>query len=60
MEKKNLDMIILNSPNDPAAAFGFDTNKITILDKDNNYLNFELKSKELVAQDIVAHLKKIM
>lgn len=54
---KNLDMIVVNSPNDENAAFGYDTNKITILDKHNNKVNFELKAKELVAEDILKHLK---
>jgi phosphopantothenoylcysteine decarboxylase/phosphopantothenate--cysteine ligase len=30
--KKNADMIVLNSLNDPGAGFGHDTNKITIFD----------------------------
>ncbi|MBN2635333.1 MAG: bifunctional phosphopantothenoylcysteine decarboxylase/phosphopantothenate--cysteine ligase CoaBC, partial [Prolixibacteraceae bacterium] len=41
---KNLDFIVLNSLNDTGAGFGVDTNKITIIDKDNNQENFELKS----------------
>ncbi len=57
---KNLDMIVVNTPNDENAAFGYDTNKITILDRHNNQEDFELKSKELVAVDIIEHLKKIL
>lgn len=49
---KNLDLIILNSLNDKGAGFEFDTNKITIIDKNNNVDNFELKSKSEVAKDI--------
>jgi len=45
MEKKNLDFIVLNSLRDKGAGFSTDTNRITILDKHNNILNFELKSK---------------
>jgi phosphopantothenoylcysteine decarboxylase / phosphopantothenate---cysteine ligase len=51
--KKNLDFIVLNSLNDQGAGFGVDTNKITILDRHNNLNNFGLKSKDLVAADIV-------
>ncbi|HXA01718.1 MAG TPA: bifunctional phosphopantothenoylcysteine decarboxylase/phosphopantothenate--cysteine ligase CoaBC [Cytophagaceae bacterium] len=51
---KNLDMIILNSLNDEGAGFGHDTNKVSILSKDNKIRNFELKSKREVAADIVA------
>jgi phosphopantothenoylcysteine decarboxylase/phosphopantothenate--cysteine ligase len=53
LKKKNLDFIVLNSLNDPGAGFQTDTNKITIIDKHNNLFIFELKTKELVAVDIV-------
>ena len=53
LERKNLDLIVLNSLNDKGAGFQSDTNKITILTKSNKKLSFELKSKQDVAQDIV-------
>ncbi len=53
LKRKNLDLIVLNSLNDQGAGFGVDTNKITMIDKDNNQTNFELKSKNEVAVDIV-------
>lgn len=53
LEKKNLDFIVLNSLNDDGAGFGFDTNKITILDRHNNLFKFGLNSKDQVAADIV-------
>jgi phosphopantothenoylcysteine decarboxylase/phosphopantothenate--cysteine ligase len=53
LKKKNLDCIILNSINDSRAGFGYDTNKITIIDKDNKKYNFGLKMKSEVAEDIV-------
>jgi phosphopantothenoylcysteine decarboxylase/phosphopantothenate--cysteine ligase len=56
MEKKNFDFIVLNSLADPGAGFGYDTNQISILERDNNILHFELKSKRDVAKDI---LKKV-
>ena len=52
LERKNLDFIVLNSLKDKNAGFGFDTNKITIIDKDNKIETFELKSKSEVASDI--------
>ncbi|WP_363322018.1 bifunctional phosphopantothenoylcysteine decarboxylase/phosphopantothenate--cysteine ligase CoaBC [uncultured Pontibacter sp.] len=52
LQKKNLDMIVLNSLNDPGAGFKHDTNKITIIEKDATTA-FELKQKTEVAQDIV-------
>lgn len=54
--KKNLDFIVLNSLNDEGAGFGVDTNKISIIDQYNNIQNFGLKSKALVAADIVDKL----
>lgn len=53
LEKKNIDLIVLNSLNDEGAGFGTDTNKIAIFDKHGNEFHFEKKSKKLVAKDIV-------
>ena len=53
LQRKNLDFIVLNSMQDAGAGFGFDTNKITMIDKNNNQTFFELKSKTEVASDIV-------
>jgi len=52
LTSKNLDLIILNSLNDKGAGFGYETNKISIIDKNNNIDDYELKSKAEVAQDI--------
>lgn len=51
--KKNLDFIVANSATEPGSGFAVDTNKITIIDKHNKLYNFELKSKQEVAKDIV-------
>jgi phosphopantothenoylcysteine decarboxylase/phosphopantothenate--cysteine ligase len=56
MQKKNFDFIVLNSLQDKGAGFGTDTNKITILSKDNIAQEFELKQKTEVASDIVEKL----
>lgn len=53
IQKKNLDLIVLNSLNDKGAGFGGDTNKVTFIDKNFNIEQFPLKTKEEVAQDIV-------
>ena len=57
LKKKNLDMVVLNSPNDQGAGFETDTNKITIIHKYNEFIKFELKSKEMVAIDIVDQIE---
>ena len=51
--KKNFDLIVLNSLQDAGAGFNFDTNKITILHRNNKHMDFELKTKAEVAADIV-------
>ena len=56
LKKKNFDFIVLNSLNDQGAGFGVDTNKITIIDADNNIQYFELKSKREAANDILEKL----
>ena len=53
IQKKNLDLIVLNSLNDLGAGFGHVTNKITFIDKNFNIEPMNLKSKEAVAQDII-------
>lgn len=53
LDKKNFDFIVLNSLQDAGAGFHHDTNKITILRKDNKIEHFELKSKSEVATDII-------
>jgi len=50
--KKNLDLIVLNSLNDKGAGFQHDTNQIMIINRENNSVKFELKSKVEVAVDI--------
>lgn len=60
LEKKNFDLIVLNSLNDPGAGFGHNTNKITLIDRNKTVQSFELKSKKEAARDIVsAILKKV-
>jgi phosphopantothenoylcysteine decarboxylase/phosphopantothenate--cysteine ligase len=56
LERKNLDMIVMNTLEDTGAGFSVDTNKISILDNHNKFTSFELKSKAEVAKDIVEYL----
>ena len=53
IQKKNLDLIVLNSLNDKGAGFGQPTNKVTFISKDFEIEPKKLKSKEEVAQDII-------
>lgn len=53
IQKKNLDLIVLNSLQDQGAGFGKPTNKVTFIDKNFKVEPMELKSKEAVADDIL-------
>ena len=59
LEKKNLDMIVLNSLRDEGAGFQKDTNKIKIITK-SNIKSFDLKSKDDVAKDILNFVEEQM
>lgn len=56
MQRKRLDMIVMNSLRDAGAGFGHDTNKVTFLFPDGTNEAFPLKSKQEVAHDIIARL----
>ncbi|NPA36023.1 MAG: bifunctional phosphopantothenoylcysteine decarboxylase/phosphopantothenate--cysteine ligase CoaBC [Chlorobi bacterium] len=56
LKKKNLDFIVLNSLEDEGAGFMSDTNKITIIDRENKTKEFPLKTKQEVASDIIDYL----
>jgi len=53
LRNKNLDFIVLNSLKDKGAGFKSRTNKIKIIDKNEKITDFELKTKEEVANDII-------
>lgn len=53
LKKKNLDLIVLNSLCDQGAGFGVDTNKVTMIDRQERFYHYDLKSKQEVAKDIV-------
>ena len=57
---KNLDLIILNSLNDKGAGFGFDTNKVSIISKENKIINFPLKHKKAVSLDIINNIIEVI
>lgn len=59
LNRKNLDFIVLNSLNDTGAGFQYDTNKISIIDRQAQ-IDYPLKSKAEVAADIVDHLVEVL
>lgn len=60
LQRKNLDLIVLNSLRDKGAGFAHDTNKISIIDRENNITDFELKDKRSVARDIANKIKEFL
>ncbi len=60
MERKNLDMIVLNSLRDAGAGFQGETNKITLLYRNGTIEPYPLKMKTAVAEDIVKAMEKLL
>lgn len=57
LKSKNFDLIVINSPNDTDSGFGHDTNRISILDRNNNFRNPELNTKEKLAYEILESIR---
>jgi phosphopantothenoylcysteine decarboxylase/phosphopantothenate--cysteine ligase len=60
LKSKNADMIVLNSLNDEGAGFGYDTNQVTIFEKNGIEIPYGKKSKINVAGDIVDRIVKLL
>ncbi len=54
LRRKNFDLVVLNSLRDAGAGFGHDTNKVAVLDRAGQVLNFELQAKSELAHALVA------
>ena len=59
LERKNLDFIVLNSLRDEGAGFGYDTNKVTLIDR-NGMEELPLQSKKSVAKAIINKLSGLL
>jgi phosphopantothenoylcysteine decarboxylase/phosphopantothenate--cysteine ligase len=57
LERKNCDLIVLNSLSDEHAGFGFDTNKVTFV-TGNKAMQSELKTKREIAIDLLQFIKE--
>lgn len=60
LNEKNADAIVLNSLNDAGAGFSYDTNKISIFEKNGKETHYELKTKTDVARDIVEKIIELL
>ena len=52
LNKKNLDFIILNDPNESGSGFESNTNKVTIITKDKKIIEKKLMTKNELADEI--------
>lgn len=59
LNTKNLDFIVLNSMRDKGAGFGYATNKVTIVNREGDTLEYGLKPKSEVAADILDQVERI-
>lgn len=59
LEKKKLDMIVLNSMNDEGATFGTDTNVVTIIEKNGTVTKLPRMQKFDVAAEILNRIKTL-
>ena len=60
LEKKNFDLVVLNSLKDKGAGFGPTTNKVTVISKEGAPISFPLKLKSEVAHDIFDQVIKLI
>jgi len=54
LQAKNMDFIVWNDPGVAGAAFGHDTNTVTLLSREGGEWNFPLASKRAIADSIIA------
>lgn len=59
MERKGLDMIVLNSLRNPLAGFNKDTNQVTVIRKDGTETEYPAKDKKEVAADILDQIEEL-
>lgn len=57
LQKKNLDWIVLNSPNNEGEGFGTTTNKVTLISADGNVEALPLLSKADTAEAIIDRIE---
>ena len=59
LKEKNLDLIVMNSLNDPGAGFSHDTNRVTIIGKDKKMLESGLNEKDEIAGIILSAMEQV-
>lgn len=60
LHRKKLDAIVLNEMGEVGIGFGSDTNRVQLIDKNNNLTTFELASKHEIASQLFTALIPLM
>jgi phosphopantothenoylcysteine decarboxylase / phosphopantothenate---cysteine ligase len=60
LKKKNLDLIVANPANEAGSGIGADNNRISLIDRNNKTVNFELLSKREAAREICAAIIRLL
>ncbi len=60
LERKNLDLVVLNSLKDEGAGFGHDTNRVTMIGRDTNITELPLMTKAEVARNILDRIERLL
>ena len=60
LKNKNLDLIIANDPTEEGAGFGYETNKVSIINSAGKVENLDLMSKKELSRIIIDKLSTIL
>ncbi len=60
LRRKNLDLIVVNNPKEKGAAFGVETNKVTVIEKNGQVHNWPLMNKLELSFKILELLAKVL
>jgi phosphopantothenoylcysteine decarboxylase/phosphopantothenate--cysteine ligase len=58
LERKNFDLVVLNSATEEGVGFKHDTNQVRIFHKGGNHVQSALLPKEAIAELILEEVKK--
>lgn len=60
LEKKNLDLIVLNDPTEPGAGFGPDTNRVTLIGPENGSEELPMITKRELAAELLDRASRLL
>jgi phosphopantothenoylcysteine decarboxylase/phosphopantothenate--cysteine ligase len=60
LRSKKLDIIVANDITNPRAGFGVDTNVVTIIDSHENVINYDVMTKDALAEEIIGKIADLL